>query len=118
MFKGIGNIASLMKTAQQMGGKMQEINDQLKAARVTGAAGGGMVEIEANGLGEILRVKIDPAMLEAGDVEMLEELLPGAMNQVRTKAQQMHQDAMQSMTNGLNLPGLNEAMDQLSGGQE
>ena len=36
MFKGIGNIASLMKTAQQMGGKMQQINDQMKAARVTG----------------------------------------------------------------------------------
>ena len=38
MFKGIGNLASLMKTAQQMGGKMREINDQLKAARVTGQA--------------------------------------------------------------------------------
>ena len=118
MFKGIGNIASLMKTAQQMGGKMQQINGQLKTARVTGAAGGGMVEIEANGLGEVLRAKIDPALLEAGDSEMLEDLLPAAINQAQVKAKQLHRDAMQSMTEGLSLPGLNEALDQLSSGEQ
>jgi DNA-binding YbaB/EbfC family protein len=98
-----------------MGGKVQEINDQLKAARVTGAAGGGMVEIEANGLGEVLRAKIDPSLLASGDTEMLEDLLPAAINQAQTKAKELHRDAMQSMTQGLNLPGLNEALDQLSG---
>ncbi len=118
MIKDIGNIASLMKNAQQMGGKIQQINDQLKSARVTGAAGGGMVTIEANGLGEVVRVKIDPTLLADGDVEMLEELLPGAMNQVRVKAQQMHQEAMQSLAGGLDLPGLNEAIDQLSSGSK
>ncbi len=117
MFKGIGNLASLMKTAQQMGGKMQQINEQLKAARVTGSAGGGMVEIEANGLGEVLRAKIDPTLLESGDREMLEDLLPAAINQAQAKAKQLHRDAMQSMTEGLNLPGLNEALDQMSGGE-
>ena len=115
MFKGIGNLASLMKTAQQMGGKMQQINDQLKAARVTGLAGGGMVEIEANGLGEVLRAKIDPALLNSSDAEMLEDLLPAAINQARVKAKKLHQEAMQSMTEGLNLPGLSEALEQLSG---
>ena len=118
MFKGIGNIASLMKTAQQMGGKMQQVNDQLKAARVSSTAGGGMVEIEANGLGEVLRVKIDPTLLESGDAEMLEDLLPAAINQVQVKAKQLHKNAMQSMTEGLNLPGLNEALDQMSGGEQ
>ena len=118
MFKGIGNIASLMKTAQQMGGKMQQINDQMKAARVTGTAGGGMVEIEMNGLREVLRAKIDPALLETGGVEMLEDLLPAAINQAQAKAKQLHQESMQSMTEGLNLPGLNEALDQISGGQQ
>jgi DNA-binding YbaB/EbfC family protein len=118
MFKGIGNIASLMKTAQQMSGRVQEVNEQLQVARVTGSAGGGMVEIEANGLGEVLRVKIDPALLEAGDVEMLEDLLPAAINQAQAKAKQMHREAMQSMTEGINLPGLNEALDQLSGGNQ
>lgn len=118
MFKGIGNIASLMKTAQQMGGKVQAVNDQLQAARVTASAGGGMVEIEANGLGEVLRVKIDPTLLEAGDVEMLEDLIPAAVNQAQAKAKQLHREAMQSMTEGINLPGLSEALDQLSGGEQ
>jgi nucleoid-associated protein EbfC len=116
MFKGIGNLASLMKTAQQMGGKMQEIQGQLKAARATGAAGGGMVEIEVNGLGEVLRARVDPTLFVSGDREMLEELLPAAINQAQAKAKQLHREAMQSMTEGLNLPGLNEALAQLSGG--
>ena len=118
MFKGIGNLASLMKSAQQMGGKMQEINDQLKAARATGSAGGGMVEIEVNGLGEVLRAKIDPALLASGDREMIEDLLPAAINQAQAKAKGLHRDAMQAMTEGLNLPGLNEALAKIAGNPE
>lgn len=117
MLKGIGNIASLMKTVQEMGGKMQEVNDKLKAARVTGMAGGGMVEIEANGLGEVLRTKIDPTLLESGDAEMLEDLLPAAFNQAQTKAKQLHQESMQSVTEGLNVPGLDEALRQMTNQQ-
>jgi DNA-binding YbaB/EbfC family protein len=116
MFKGIGNLASLMKSAQQMGGKMQEIQGQLKAVRAIGAAGGGMVEIEVNGLGEALRARLDPTLFASGDREMLEELLVAAINQAQAKAKQLHREAMQSMTEGLNLPGLNEVLAQLSGG--
>ncbi len=118
MFQGIGNLASIMKTAQQMGGKMQELQVQLKALRATGAAGGGMVEIEVNGLGEVLRAKVDPALFASGDRDMLEELLPAAINQAQAKAKQLHRDAMQSMTQGLGLPGLNEALAQLSNGDQ
>lgn len=118
MLKGIGNIASLMKTAQEMGGKMQQVNDQLKAARVTGMAGGGMVEVEANGLGEVLRTRIDPTLLASGDAEMLEDLLPAAINQAQSKAKQLHQESMQSLTEGLNVPGLDEAIRQLSNHQQ
>jgi len=116
MFKEIGNLGNLWKAAQQMGGKMQEIQEQLRSARATGTAGGGMVEIEMNGLGEVLRAKLDPALFGAGDREMLEDLLPAAINQAQAKARDLHRTAMQSMTSGLNLPGLNEALDQLSGG--
>ena len=118
MFKGLGNIGSLMKAAQQMGGKVQQVNERLKAARVTGTAGGGMVEIEANGLGEILRAKIDPTLMESGDRDLLEDLLPAAINQAQQKARQLHQESMQSLTEGLNLPGLDEALRQISSGQE
>ena len=70
MFKGIANIASLLRQAQQMGGKVQAINEQLKSQRARGSAGGGMVEAEVNGLGEVLRIQIDPTLVERGEREM------------------------------------------------
>ena len=51
VFKGLGNLASLMKNAGEISGKMGQMSEELKSKRVTGAAGGGMVEVEANGLG-------------------------------------------------------------------
>lgn len=116
MFKGLANIASLMQQAKDMGGKMQGISEQLKTQRATGTAGGGMVEVEVNGLGEVLHVKIEPTLIEKGDREMIEDLLPAAFNQASAKAKQMHAEAMQAITAGLNVPGLNEAIADMTGG--
>jgi len=116
MFKGLGNLASMMRQAQQIGGKMKAINDELKAKRVTAATGAGMVEVEANGLGEILRIKIDPTLVEQGEREMIEDLLPAAVNQAVSKAKLLHVDAMKSMTGDLNIPGLDNALSQFTGG--
>jgi DNA-binding YbaB/EbfC family protein len=118
LFKGLSNLASMMKQAQQMGSKMQEVQEQLKNQRATGAAGGGMVEVEVNGNGEMLRLSIDPALIERGEREMLEDLIPAAANQANAKAKQLHAEAMTSVTQGMNLPGLDEAMSQITGGEE
>ena len=115
MFKGLTNLASLLKQAQQMGSQMQAINEQLKTKRALGSAGGGMVEVEVNGLGEVLRLSIDPSLVERGEREMIEDLVPAAMNQALAKSKQLHVEAMQSMTEGLNLPGLSEAISQITG---
>ena len=89
MFKELGNMASMLRQAQQVGGKMQEVAGQLKSKRVTGIAGGGMIEVEANGLGEVLKVKIDPSL--RGDLKMIEDLIPAAMNQVAEKAKELRE---------------------------
>jgi DNA-binding YbaB/EbfC family protein len=115
MFKGLGNLASIMKQAQQMGGKMQALNERLKDERATASTGAGMVEVEVNGLGEVLRVNIDPSLVESGDREMIEDLLPAAVNQAVLKARQLHAEAMKSVTDELNVPGLDEAMSKLTG---
>jgi DNA-binding YbaB/EbfC family protein len=115
LFKGLANLASLMKQARQMGGKMQDVQQKLKAERVSGTAGGGMVEVEANGLGEILRLKIDPALVEKGEREMIEDLVPAAVNQANARAKQLHTEAMQSLTEGMELPGLNDALAKITG---
>jgi DNA-binding YbaB/EbfC family protein len=115
LFKGLANLASIVKQAQQMGGKVQEIQQKLKSERVVGSAGGGLVEVEANGLGEIIRLTIDPALVEKNELEMIEDLVPAAVNQANAKAKQLHSEAMQSLTEGLDLPGLDGALAKLTG---
>ena len=116
MFKGLGNLASIMRQASQINEKMQAMNDQLKSLRATGNAGGGMVEAEVNGLGEVLRLTIDPLLVERGQREMIEDLVPAAVNAAVLKAKQLHVEAMKSMTEDLDLPGLDEALGRIGGG--
>ncbi|MBW3596631.1 MAG: YbaB/EbfC family nucleoid-associated protein [Planctomycetes bacterium] len=118
VFKGLANLPSLMRSAQQMGGKMQELNQRLRRERVTASVAAGMVEVEANGVGEILRLTIDPQLLERGELEMLEDLVPAAVNEALAKAKQLHVDAMKEMTEGIDLPGLTQALEQFAGGGE
>ncbi len=115
MFKQLGNLASMLRQAQQVGGRMQELNEKLRSERVTGSAGGGMVEAELNGLGEVVRVRIDPLLVERGEREMIEDLIPAAINQGQVKAKQLHLQAAQSLTQGLQVPGLEDALSQLTG---
>lgn len=114
MFKGLANLASLVKQAQQMGAKLQGMTDELKSKRVTGSAGAGMVEVEANGVGEILNVRIDAALIERRDKEMIEDLLPAAVNQALAKSRELHAEAMQAMTSDMNVPGLDKAIQEMS----
>ena len=113
MFKGLGNLANVMKQAQEMGGKIEELSEQLKNQRVVGSAGSGLVEVEANGLGEVLAVRIDPMLMEKQDRELMEDLLPAAFNSAKEKAAQLHAQQMQELTGGLNLPGISEALSKL-----
>jgi DNA-binding YbaB/EbfC family protein len=115
MFKGLGNLANLgglMKQAQEMGAKMKELTETLKSKKVTGSAGAGLVEVDANGVGEILAVRIDPELFAKQDREFVEDLLPAAINNAQEKAKALYAEQMNSLTGGLNLPGLGEALGQ------
>lgn len=119
MLKGLGNLAnlgSLMKQAQEMGGRMQALQGELRAKRATGSSGGGLVEVEVNGLGEALAVRIDPALFAKSDREMIEDLLPAAFNAAQQKARQMHVEAMQALAGGLPIGGFQDMLSQLSAG--
>jgi DNA-binding YbaB/EbfC family protein len=118
VFKGLGNLANLpalLKQAQEIGTKMQALGEELKTKRATGSAGGGLVEVEVNGLGEVLAVRIDPTLVDRQDREMIEDLLPAAFNAAAQKAKQLHAEAMQSLTGGMQMPGLEDALSQLTG---
>jgi nucleoid-associated protein EbfC len=113
MFKGLGNMVSVMRQAREFGAQMQSVTERLKSQRATASTGAGMIEVEVNGLGEVLRVKIDPGLVARGEREMIEDLIPAAVNQAVTKARQLHMDAFKSAAAGMDLPGLNEALGQM-----
>jgi DNA-binding YbaB/EbfC family protein len=115
VFKGLANVGNLMRQAQLMGGRLQELGVQLKAKRLMGSSGGGMVEVEANGLGEILRLTIDPQLIERREKDMIEDLVPAAINQALRNAREAQAELMASMTDGLELPGIQDAIAKLTG---
>ncbi len=98
------NLGQLMKQAQQMQSKMEELQETLAATEITGSAGGGMVSVTMNGKNEVKSVKIDPSMAGADEVEILEDLLVAAFNDAKAKAEARMQEEMQKITGGLNLP--------------
>lgn len=110
MFKDFAGLGALWKQAQEIGGRMQGLTEQLRGRRVTGSSGGGMVEIEVNGLVEVLRCRIDPQLFAQQDRELLEDLVAAAANQAVAKAKQLHAETMQSLAGGLSFPGLEQAL--------
>jgi nucleoid-associated protein EbfC len=114
LFKGLSNLASLVKQAQQVGAKLQGLNEQLKAKRVVGTSGGGMVQAEANGVGEVISVRIEAALFAQNDREMIEDLIPAAVNQALEKSRLLHAEGIKSLTEGAELPGLAEALQNVT----
>ncbi|HUL10031.1 MAG TPA: YbaB/EbfC family nucleoid-associated protein [Candidatus Acidoferrum sp.] len=98
------NLGQMMKQAQAMQAKMQEMQAALERTEVTGAAGGGMVTVTVSGKGEMRRIKIDPKLVDANEVAMLEDLVVAAVNDARAKAEQQMQAEMAKLTGGLQLP--------------
>ncbi len=113
MFKGLAGLGSLLKQAHQIRGRMKGLNEELRARRATGSAGGGMVEVEVNGLLEVLRCHIDQQLIEQGDREMIEDLVATALNQAVNNGKQLHMEAMESLTGGLDVSALEAALGNL-----
>jgi hypothetical protein len=98
------NLGEMMKSAQQMQDKMKSMQDELSVMEVTGAAGGGMVQVIMSGKHETKGVKIDPSLIIADEVEVLEDLIAAACNDARIKVETMMQEKMSELTGGLQLP--------------
>jgi hypothetical protein len=103
MAKGLGN---MMKQAQQMQQKMGQMQQELETQQVEATAGGGMVTAVVNGRQKLLSLKIDPQVVDADDVEMLQDLISAAVNEAISKSQEMMQAEMGKLTGGMNIPGL------------
>ena len=103
MAKGMGN---MMKQAQKLQSKIFKLQDQLADRTVETTVGGGMVKAVANGKQELLSIKIDPEVVDPNDVQMLEDLIVAAVNDVLKKAQEMVTEEMTKLTGGFKIPGM------------
>jgi DNA-binding YbaB/EbfC family protein len=100
----MADIMKILQQAQQMQGRLQQIQDELAQKSVAGSAGGGMVTVEADGKGQIRAIKIDPAVVNPADVEMLEDLVLVAVTEAQKKAAALAQEEMGKLTGGMDLP--------------
>ena len=102
------NLGNLMRQAQKMQEKMAEMQKELALRTVEASSGGGMVTATVNGAQEVLSIKIDPAVVDPKDVDMLQDLVMAAVNEGLRRSKQMMTEEMSSLTAGLgmNIPGL------------
>ncbi len=98
------DLFKILQQAQEMQGRLQQMQEELGQMSVTGSAGAGMVTVEADGRGQVRRVKIDASLLGQGDVEMLEDLVVVAVGDAQKKAGELAQQEMGKLTGGMNLP--------------
>jgi hypothetical protein len=99
------NLGNLMKQAQQMQARMQEVQAELETAEMTGVSGGGLVSVTLNGKGDLKKLSIDPSTMVPGEAEVLEDLIVAAFNDARAKVNAHAEAEMGKLTGGLNLPG-------------
>ena len=107
MFKG--NMAKMLKQAQEMQKQMESVQSELSDIIVDSESGGGMVKVKINGQLEILELRIDDESLKE-DKEVIEDLIISAVNKGVSKAQAVAKEKMNSVTggmlSGMNLPGI------------
>jgi DNA-binding YbaB/EbfC family protein len=102
----MANMGDLMKQAQQLQNKLARIQEEAGKKTVEATAGGNMVTATVNGRLELVSLRIDPAVAEGGDVEMLQDLVLAAVNEGIRKAQKMMAEEMGKVAGGLKIPGL------------
>lgn len=111
MFKGLGGLgdmAGMMKKAQEMQGKMAEMQEEMHNILVTGESGAGLVKATCSAKGELKSLDIDPSIFNGDDKEVVEDLILAAIKDAQAKASERAQEEMARLTEGLGLPpGMN-----------
>jgi nucleoid-associated protein EbfC len=98
------DLMKMMKQAQEIQGRMQQVQEELASLQVEGQSGGGLVKVTLNGKMEARAVKIDPSLLKPEDAEVVEDLILAAFQDAKSKAEAALQQKMQEVTGGLSLP--------------
>ena len=100
------NIQGLMKQAQMMQKKMQETQVRLSEEEREGTSGGGLVKVVLSGRSEMKKISIDKSLIDADEVDVLEDMIVAAYNDAHAKIETMQEEGMKEATGGANLGGL------------
>ncbi|HEY9843573.1 MAG: YbaB/EbfC family nucleoid-associated protein [Candidatus Sericytochromatia bacterium] len=103
---GANNMSSMLEQAQKMQQSLMEIQEKLGQETVDGTAGNGAVKVTMTGKHEVKDIKIKPEAVDPDDLEMLEDMLVAAFNNAVEIANQHASEQMNSVTGGMQLPGL------------
>lgn len=101
---GLGDMAKMMKAAQEMQSKMTELQDELSSRTVVGESGAGLVRATATAKGELTALEIDPTIFNPDEKEVVEDLILAAIKDAQMKASEMSQREMGRLTEGMGLP--------------
>ncbi len=104
MLKGLGDIAGMLKAAQEMQGKMARMQEDLAQITVTGESGAGLVRVRANAKGEVAGLEIDPSILVASEKAVVEDLILAAIRDAQSRAAEAARRETEKMAEGLGLP--------------
>ncbi|KGX86948.1 MULTISPECIES: YbaB/EbfC family nucleoid-associated protein [Pontibacillus] len=103
---GMGNMNNMMKQMQKMQKKMEKAQEELHEMTFESTAGGGMVKVVANGKKQITDVEIQEDVVDPDDVDMLQDLILTATNDVIKQVEDKTNDTMGQFTKGMNIPGM------------
>ena len=107
MLKGLGamgDMAKMMKTAQQMQGKMAQLQEDMHNIIVEGESGAGLVKATCTAKGELKSLDIDPSIFNGDEKEVVEDLILAAIKDAQSKASDRAQDEMRKLTESMGLP--------------
>ena len=96
----------MMKQAKIMQKRMMEAQEELKNMEFEASAGGGAVKVKVNGSQEVMEVKIDKEIIDAGDIEMIEDMVMVAVNDAVKQSKDEVKNKMSAITGGMSIPGL------------
>ncbi len=97
---------NMMRQAQQLQKQMAKMQEEIENTKIENSVGGGVVKVVVTGKMVVESIEIDPEVVDAQDVEMLQDLVQTAINGAIEKAQELASTKMGALTGGLNIPGL------------
>lgn len=103
---GPNNMNQMIRQAQKMQEEMESVQEELNGKEYTATSGGGMIEVIITGKKEVKSIKLKPEVVDPTDIELLEDMIVGAVNEALRAAEEDSANHMSSITNGMGVPGM------------